>query len=41
MWASLVVARGLIRCSSQALEHRLNISVHTVLWLRGMGDLPG
>ena len=40
MWASLAVARGLMCCRSQALEHRLGSSVHPVLLLQGPGDLP-
>ena len=39
--ASVVVARGLISCGSQALEHRLSSCVTRAQLLHGMWDLPG
>ena len=38
--ASVVVARGLSSCGSQALEHRLSSCGARALLLRGMWDLP-
>ena len=43
VWASVVVARGLSSCGSQALEHRLSSCDARAQLLRGMWDLlrPG
>ena len=40
-WASVVVARGLSSCGSQALEHRLRSCGARAQLLRSMWDLPG
>ena len=40
-WASVVVARGLSSCGSQALEFRLSSCGAQALLLRGMWDFPG
>ena len=40
-WASVVVARGLSSCGSQALEHGPSSCGTLALLLCGMGDLPG
>ena len=40
-WASIVVARGLSSCGSQALEHRLSSCGTWAQLLCGMWDLPG
>ena len=40
-WTSVVVARGLSSCSSQALECRLSSCGARAQLLRGMWDLPG
>ena len=39
--ASVVVARGLSSCGSQALEHRISSCGARVYLLRSMWDLPG
>ena len=41
MWASVVVARGLSSCGSQALECRLSSRGTWAYLLHGMWDLPG
>ena len=41
MWTSVVVARGLSSCGSQALEHRLSSCGARAQLLPGMWDLPG
>ena len=40
-WASVVVARGLSSCDSQALERRLSSCGARALLLHSMWDLPG
>ena len=40
-WGSVVRARGLRRCSSQALEHRLSSCGAWTELLHGMWNLPG
>ena len=41
LWASVVVAHGLSRCSSWALQHRLSSCGAQAQLLRGLWDLPG
>ena len=41
MQALVVVAHGLSRCSSQALEHRLRIVAHKHIFSATCGTLPG